>query len=67
MRNKKFFFFVLAGLLSVTFAIPVVADGRPSLALNPEDVPGWWLYTEGEIPGWNFTYSSENVNLTTWY
>ncbi len=70
MKNNKLLLFALIGLLTVTFAIPSVVAAKPSWALESDDVEGWWVYDEGEIAGWNYTYIdvySIDLSFTAWY
>jgi hypothetical protein len=70
MKNNKLLLFALIGLLAVTFAIPSVVAAKPSWALDSDDVDGWWVFAEGEIPGWNYTYvgvGTVDLSFTAWY
>jgi hypothetical protein len=69
MTNKKILLFLMVGLLAISFTLPALATSRPSYALNPEDVPGWWLYSEGSPPGspWEVPWLLYTFNISAWY
>ncbi len=68
MVHKKILIFLMMGLLAMSFSIPATAADRPAYALNPDDVPDWWLYKEGSLFNWNFTYAViYTVEISAWY
>jgi len=67
MAHKKILILLMMGLLAMSFTIPATAADRPAYALNPDDVPGWWLYNEGSLFDWNFTFDLNDFQITAWY
>ena len=67
MVHKKILIFLMMGLLAMSFSIPATAADRPAYALNPDDVPDWWLYNEGSLFDWNFTYLTNILDISAWY
>jgi hypothetical protein len=68
MANKKMLLFLMAGLLAMSFTVPATAADRPSYAMNPDDVPGWWIYSENSLFDWStLNLGGYNVTLSAWY
>ncbi len=69
MSTKKPLLFLMVGLLAISFALPALAATRPTYMINPEDVPGWYLYDEGEVlDDWNWSGSTAGLlEMSAWY
>ena len=69
MNAKKPLLFLMVGLLAISFALPAMAVTRPDYMIDPEDVPGWYLYKEGHLTEeWNWSGSFEGfLSLDAWY
>lgn len=48
MKLKFLLVFGLVGLFALTFALPVAA-AKPGYALSEGDIPGWFIYDEGDL------------------
>lgn len=70
MRGKKPLLFLMVGLLAISFALPAMAQTRPSYMIDPADVPGWYLYKEESITEeWNWSAGglAGFFDFSVWY
>jgi hypothetical protein len=57
----------MMGLLAMSFSIPAIAADKPAYALNPDAVPGWWMFKEGSLFDWNFSFELNDFQINAWY
>lgn len=67
MTNRKIFLFLMVGLLAISFTLPARATARPAYALDPNSVPGWFLFSEGPSFNWNASLYGNNFSVSAWY
>ncbi|MFX1294596.1 MAG: hypothetical protein ACFFD2_07060 [Promethearchaeota archaeon] len=63
MKKRIFLLFFTVGLLSTTFAIPALANGIPSWALDETDLTGWYVQAEEFIGSESYM----GITITVWY
>ncbi|MHA1264408.1 MAG: hypothetical protein ACTSRS_04155 [Candidatus Helarchaeota archaeon] len=69
MASKKPILFLIFFVLGLSLVIPAIAQTRPDYLIDPNDVPGWYLYKEGHVSDqWNWSGSAAGfIQMDAWY